>query len=291
MDELRRARFGARSEKRCPEQYALPLEDVELAQGMLEAAQERADATLEASRPVPRPVKRNRGRLPAHLPRVERVIEPGSTSCPCGCGPMARIGEDGEPSRRHAFETDGERAPRRRARPVPGAGDPAPATRLPALLGRGRAGARARARRARRAAHRGVDRARRRLEVRRPPAVPPPGADLRPPRGGARPRDGSSAWAGRACFHLQPIVERMREHLGHAEQLFMDETTAPVLDPGRGRTKRGFLEGHRLGRPRPRRPRSAGRDLPHRPGPRGRLGRGLPGGLLRALRAMRRLRR
>ena len=28
------------------------------------------------------------------LPRVERVIEPASTLCPCGCGEMARIGED-----------------------------------------------------------------------------------------------------------------------------------------------------------------------------------------------------
>src|SRR3546814_7857567 len=29
-----------------------------------------------------------------HLPRVERTIEPESTMCPCGCGEMARIGED-----------------------------------------------------------------------------------------------------------------------------------------------------------------------------------------------------
>src|SRR3546814_8824148 len=30
-------------------------------------------------------------------------------------------------------------------------------------------------------------------------------------------------------------------HLADAERLFMDETTAPVLDPGRGRTKRGYF--------------------------------------------------
>ena len=34
------------------------------------------------------------GRLPAHLPRIERVIEPESTLCPCGCGEMAKVGED-----------------------------------------------------------------------------------------------------------------------------------------------------------------------------------------------------
>ena len=34
------------------------------------------------------------GHLPLHLPRIERVIETASTQCPCGCGEMARIGED-----------------------------------------------------------------------------------------------------------------------------------------------------------------------------------------------------
>jgi transposase len=32
--------------------------------------------------------------LPADLPRIERVIEPDSVACPCGCGHMVRIGED-----------------------------------------------------------------------------------------------------------------------------------------------------------------------------------------------------
>lgn len=45
-------------------------------------------------------------------------------------------------------------------------------------------------------------------------------------------------WSGHACFHLQPVVDRMRRHLAAADRLFMDETTAPVLDPGRGQTKR-----------------------------------------------------
>ncbi|WP_253075515.1 transposase [Bradyrhizobium sp. 180] len=45
-------------------------------------------------------------------------------------------------------------------------------------------------------------------------------------------------WSGRACFHLQPGADRMRCHLAAADRLFMDETTAPVLDPGRGQTTR-----------------------------------------------------
>ncbi len=28
------------------------------------------------------------------LPRIEEIIEPDSTACPCGCGEMERIGED-----------------------------------------------------------------------------------------------------------------------------------------------------------------------------------------------------
>lgn len=38
IDELRREKFGARSEKLSPDQWNLPLEDVEIAQSILEAA-------------------------------------------------------------------------------------------------------------------------------------------------------------------------------------------------------------------------------------------------------------
>jgi transposase len=48
-------------------------------------------------------------------------------------------------------------------------------------------------------------------------------------------------WAGVADFHLGPVVDRLAEHLKSSTKLFMDETTAPVLDPGRGRTKTGYL--------------------------------------------------
>ncbi|MGY3238034.1 transposase [Bradyrhizobium sp. USDA 4472] len=96
LGELRRDRFGAKSEKLRPDQYHLPLEDVEIAQGILDAAQERAEAVIKGrSRRVPdQGSHRNRGCLPAHLPRVERIIEPASTHCPCGCGAMTKIGED-----------------------------------------------------------------------------------------------------------------------------------------------------------------------------------------------------
>ena len=48
-------------------------------------------------------------------------------------------------------------------------------------------------------------------------------------------------WVGKAAFHLKPIVDRLADHLKRSSKLFMDETTAPVLDPGRGTTKTGYL--------------------------------------------------
>jgi len=46
-------------------------------------------------------------------------------------------------------------------------------------------------------------------------------------------------WVGKAAFLLRPVHERLFERLKASTKLFVDETTAPVLDPGRGRTKTG----------------------------------------------------
>ena len=141
----------------------------EFAQGVLEAAQEKAEAAMQRVRgETPRKPKRNRGHLPPHLPRVERVIEPASTLCPCGCGEMVRIGEDVserlDPPRGNSppdcflILVD--------PRPVPGAGHAAPEICLPPLLASCRAGPCPRACRARRPAHGTLHRLDYRLEVR-----------------------------------------------------------------------------------------------------------------------------
>lgn len=51
-------------------------------------------ATAPVSRPPRRKANRNIGHLPKHLPRVEEVIEPASTDCPCCSGRLHRIGEE-----------------------------------------------------------------------------------------------------------------------------------------------------------------------------------------------------
>jgi hypothetical protein len=66
---VRREKFGAKSEKLRPDQYHLPLEDVEIAQGILDAAQERAEAVIKgrSRNATDQSSHRNRGCLPAHL--------------------------------------------------------------------------------------------------------------------------------------------------------------------------------------------------------------------------------
>ena len=48
-------------------------------------------------------------------------------------------------------------------------------------------------------------------------------------------------WVGRAAWWLTPLRDRLLANLRRSPRLFADETTAPVLDPGRGRTKTGQL--------------------------------------------------
>jgi len=48
-------------------------------------------------------------------------------------------------------------------------------------------------------------------------------------------------WVGHAAFHLRPLHERLLGKLRQRSKLFADETTMPVLDPGRGRTKTAQL--------------------------------------------------
>src|ERR1700691_5224091 len=81
LGELRRDKFGAKSEKLRPDQYHLPLEDVEIAQGILDAAQERAEAVIQgrSRSATDQGSYPNRGCLPSHLPRGERIIQASST--------------------------------------------------------------------------------------------------------------------------------------------------------------------------------------------------------------------
>lgn len=230
LGELRREKFGAKSEKLRPDQHHLPLEDVEITQGILDAAQERAEAVIKGrSQSVPdQGSHRNRGCLPAHLPRVERIIEPASTRCPCGCGVMTKIGEDVSkrldviPAQWRVLVT---RRPKYICRHCSGpvVQAHAPEHVVPSGLPTEAA-----------IAHVIVSKFGDHTPFYRQ-------AEIYARQGIRLDRATLGNWSGRACFHLQPIADHMRRRLAMADRLFMDETTVPVLDPGRGQTKKGYF--------------------------------------------------
>src|SRR3546814_17909537 len=46
-----------------------------------------------------------------------------------------------------------------------------------------------------------------------------------------------AGWVGRAAGYLKPIVDRQKAELLKSDRLFVDQTTAKVLAPGRRKTK------------------------------------------------------
>ena len=48
-------------------------------------------------------------------------------------------------------------------------------------------------------------------------------------------------WVGYAGAELAPVYDRLEAHLLSSSNISVDETPAPVLDPGRGRTKTGYF--------------------------------------------------
>ena len=50
-----------------------------------------------------------------------------------------------------------------------------------------------------------------------------------------------SDWVGRTCWWLRPLYDLMVSTVMAAPVVFADDTTLPVLDPGRGKTKTGRL--------------------------------------------------
>ncbi len=223
--ELNHAVHGKRSEKLNEDDRQLAFEDLETSIAEVEA---RQASQAPSDRQPRRAAKRNRGNLPQDLPRIERVIEPDSLQCPCGCGQMHKIGEDRTerldivPAQLRVIVTV---RPKYACRACTDGVRQAPA---PAALIEGglpTEGA---------IAHVLVSKYADHLPLyRQSQILARSGLDIH--------RSTLADWVGVAAFHLRPVVDRLAEHLKTSTKLFMDETTAPVLDPGRGRTKTGFL--------------------------------------------------
>jgi len=223
---LQRHRFGRRSEQLDPDQFALALEDLEQSIAAAEAQEERA-ASPQQSRPIRRR-KINRGALPLHLPRIERVIDVVNKICPCCAGELHRIGED-VAERLDViplqFRVLVIRRPKYACRTCSGTVVQAPA---PPRLIEGGLPTEALV------AHVIVAKYADHCPLYRQAQIyARQGIDLD--------RSTLADWTGRGAWWLRPLHAKLLDELRASPKLFADETTAPVLDPGRGRTKTGQL--------------------------------------------------
>src|SRR5882724_11842741 len=80
IKELQRHRFGRRAETLPEDQMLLGLEEVEQVAASGEAEIEATNPVERASRSAKR--RMNRGSLPAHLPRIEMVVDIDDRTCP-----------------------------------------------------------------------------------------------------------------------------------------------------------------------------------------------------------------
>jgi transposase len=225
---LKRARFGRSSEKldRQIEQLELILGDLE--ETRAEAAA-HGDAAAEAvGAPAPeRKVRGPKKPLPADLPREIVRHEPPS-SCPaCGSAKLSLIGEDERqvlewvPGHFKVVVHVRPKVSCRACETIVQA--PAPALPIeralpgPKLL-----------------AHVAVAKFCDHLPLYRQ-------SEILARSGVELDRATLAEWMGRLAFLVSPLAERIAAHVGAGASLFADDTTVPVLDPGRGKTKTGRL--------------------------------------------------
>jgi len=224
--ELQRHRFGPRAESLPEDQLLLGLEDAEQIEAQVEAEQEDSAPEKRKHRAAKRRV--NRGSLPAHLPRVEMLVDVEHRVCPCCHGALHQIGEDTSerldiiPAQLRVIVV---RRPKYGCRSCQ---DVVVQASAPARLIEG--GLPTEATVAQVLVSKYADH----LPLYRQ-------AQIFARQGIALDRSTMADWVGRAAWLLRPVHERLLLKLKASTKLFADETTAPVLDPGRGRTKTGQL--------------------------------------------------
>jgi transposase len=224
---LLRNRFGRRSEQLGEDAIDQGIEELE--QSLAEQAAKLASVQPKPS-PSPQAVlpKRNRGSLPAHLPRVEVVVDVASKTCPCCGAPLHFIAEDRAEMLDHVpaqVRVQVIRRPRYGCRVCEQAIVQAPAPERPidggmateALL-----------------AHVLVSKYADHLPLYRQ-------AQIFARQGVTLDRSTLCNWVGRACWWLEPLHELILSTVLASPKVVADDTTLPVLDPGRGRTKTGRL--------------------------------------------------
>jgi transposase len=226
LRQLQRMQFGRRSEKLDPDQFALALEDIEQVVAAREAADYKQNKAASAARMEKR--RASRGALPAHLPRVHVTIEPEDWNCPCCRSPMHAIGADVSerldvvPAQFRVLVTH---RPKYACRACEEAVVQAPAPERLIKGGLPTEAMVASVLVSKYAWHLPLYRQAQMLAAQ--------GLDIK--------RSTLAFWVGYAAAELRPVFERLRELILTSGKIAVDETKAPVLDPGRGRVKEGYF--------------------------------------------------
>ena len=224
VDRLQNTQFGKSSEKRDANQVPLPLENMAqpVAAQAPDSGDERGQSTAAKQR------KANRGNLPDHLPQVHETLYPDDTNCPCCRAAMHVIGEDQSkrldviPAQFRVLVTH---RPKYACRACEGAIVQAPAPERLIKAGLPTEALVAFIIVSKYAWHLPLYRQAQMLAL----------------QGIKLDRSTLAFWVAYAAGELAPVYERLKAHLKASLKINVDETTAPVLDPGRGRTKTGYF--------------------------------------------------
>ena len=220
---LQRSQFGRRSERLDQDQLDLGLED-------LDADVARAEAALPAvttEKTLRDSASKERLSLPDHLEREDMTLDIDAAACPCCGGAIHQIGEtvsemlDYVPARLRVIRV---RRPKYGCRAC-GKLHQAPAPERPIAKGLATAGL---------LAHVIVSKYCDHLPLYRQ-------SQIFARQGVTLNRSTLANWVGGAAWWLEPLHARLAEQVFASPKLFADDTTVPVLDPGRGRTRTGRL--------------------------------------------------
>ncbi len=239
LSRLRRMKFGQSSERitEMADQLELTLEDLEA---------EQAHTTCAIGEPAPAEERPSTARkpkrlpLPDHLPRDETVhAAPDADGCSACGGTMGKLGEDVTEVLEYV---PGRFRVVRHVRPKLACGrcdaiSQAPSPSLP--IPRGRAGPNL-------LAHVVVSKFADHLPLYRQSRIyAREGVDLS--------RSTLADWMGQVSWLLQPLVDRIADHVMASTKLHADDTPVPVLAPGTGKTATGrlwvYLRDNRRWRP------------------------------------------
>lgn len=231
LARLKRWKFGAKTEAMTAQQRALFAETLVEDEASLQAQLAELQAKLAQPPAVAKdaPRRPRRQALPEHLQRVEHRHEPAHTHCPnAGCGaPMQRVGEDVSEKldiipaqffvHRHVY---GKWVCRCCQQLVQEPAEPdvvdggIPASGL--------------------VAHTLISRFADHLPYYRQ-------EDINARSGVHTPRSTLAAWGGAGGAALQPLCAVHKRFVLSAAVLLADETPVPLLDPGRGKTKKAYV--------------------------------------------------